>query len=316
MSFFNMDFLEPNLLSNRKFSNTYRCYSTTFGSLSEAKSEDVKKGGKILMPPSALEQLTRLHITYPMMFKLTNRNRNDRSTHCGVLEFVAEEGVIYIPYWMMSNLLLEEGDIVHIENVTLSVASFVKFQPQTKSFLEIANPKAVLENALRTFSCLTKGDVIAIYYNNKEYGLCVKELKPADAVNITECDVDLDIEPPIGHEPAKETPEPEPEAMVVGTPNMKEDIAEYLKSNMSFTAFTGAGNRLDGKKKNTKQKKVELDLKSVPRGVPNYKWEFGKVLFIRNNEPANTDEATQASDFEAFSGEGQSLRKKKDSRRQ
>ena len=27
-----------------------------------------------------------------------------RTTHCGVLEFVADEGKVYIPYWMMQNL--------------------------------------------------------------------------------------------------------------------------------------------------------------------------------------------------------------------
>ena len=34
---------------------------------------DVEAGGKIFMPPSALDQLTRLNITYPMLFKLSNR---------------------------------------------------------------------------------------------------------------------------------------------------------------------------------------------------------------------------------------------------
>ena len=43
----------------------------------------------------------RLNIQYPMLFKLTNRSMN-RETHCGVLEFVAEEGLIYIPYWVMN----------------------------------------------------------------------------------------------------------------------------------------------------------------------------------------------------------------------
>ena len=50
------------------------------------------------MPPSALSELTRLNIQYPMLFKLTS-NRS-KSTHCGVLEFVAEEGKIYIPHWV------------------------------------------------------------------------------------------------------------------------------------------------------------------------------------------------------------------------
>lgn len=51
------------------------------------------------MPPSALDQLTRLNVDYPMLFKLTNAKKN-RVSHAGVLEFVADEGKVYIPYWV------------------------------------------------------------------------------------------------------------------------------------------------------------------------------------------------------------------------
>ena len=34
-----------------------------------------------------------------MLFKLENRSSGKR-THCGVLEFIAEEGMIYMPYWV------------------------------------------------------------------------------------------------------------------------------------------------------------------------------------------------------------------------
>jgi ubiquitin fusion degradation protein 1 len=54
-------------------------------------------GGKVFLPPSALQKLTMLHIAYPMLFELYNR---DKMTHAGVLEFVAEEGRIYLPYWV------------------------------------------------------------------------------------------------------------------------------------------------------------------------------------------------------------------------
>lgn len=40
-----------------------------------------------------------LHIQYPMLFELHNDAIN-KISHCGVLEFVAEEGVIYMPYWV------------------------------------------------------------------------------------------------------------------------------------------------------------------------------------------------------------------------
>ncbi|KAK8775337.1 hypothetical protein V5799_031318 [Amblyomma americanum] len=108
----------------------------------------------------------RLNIVYPMLFKLTNKKSN-RETHCGVLEFVADEGKVYLPYWMQRNLLLDEGDIVQVESATLPVATFSKFQPLSVDFLDITNPKAVLENALRNFACLSTNDIIAIEYNNK-----------------------------------------------------------------------------------------------------------------------------------------------------
>lgn len=61
--------------------------------------EHTNYGGKIFLPPSALEKLTRLHISYPMLFELVN-GAAEKTTHAGVLEFVAEEGRIYLPQWV------------------------------------------------------------------------------------------------------------------------------------------------------------------------------------------------------------------------
>jgi len=40
-----------------------------------------------------------LHIEYPMLFEVHNAAA-ERTSHCGVLEFIAEEGMIYMPYWV------------------------------------------------------------------------------------------------------------------------------------------------------------------------------------------------------------------------
>lgn len=53
----------------------------------------------MILPPSALDKLTRLHITYPMLFELSN-GPAQKTTHAGVLEFVAEEGKVYLPHWV------------------------------------------------------------------------------------------------------------------------------------------------------------------------------------------------------------------------
>eukprot|EP00977_Amphora_coffeiformis_P021147 scaffold8896_cov162-Amphora_coffeaeformis.AAC.4 len=132
-----------------------------------------------------------------MLFRLTG---NGRTTHCGVLEFTAEEGCAYIPFWMMQNLLLEEGSLLTVRNVSLPKANMIKLQPQSTDFLEISNPRAVLEHALRNFSCVSIDDVLPIPYNNKVYHLQLKEVKPGPAACIIETDCNVDFEAPVGYE--------------------------------------------------------------------------------------------------------------------
>lgn len=283
----------------RPFNTQFKCYSISM--LPGNERHDVERGGKIIMPPSALDHLTRLNIAYPMLFKLTNK-KTDRVTHCGVLEFVADEGKVYLPYWMMRNLLLEEGGILQIESAALPVANFSKFQPQSEDFLDITNPKAVLENALRNFACLTTGDIIAIEYNSKIYELCVLETQPGEAVSIIECDMKVEFATAIGYK--------EPETKN----NMNETlpIPEEVHSD-SFIAFSGKGNRLDGKKKGSDTLSNLTNKAALIRGIPDYGYELGTLKFIRSVRPVqNETENKPVDNFEAFSGKGKKLRSKCD----
>lgn len=67
---------------------------------------------------------------------------------------------------------LEPEPVVHpsrprASRVRCNQGTFVKFQPQSVDFLEISNPRAVLETTMRHFSCLTEGDVICLPYNDR-----------------------------------------------------------------------------------------------------------------------------------------------------
>lgn len=258
--------------------------------------DDVERGGKIIMPPSALEHLTRLNINYPMLFKLFNAKSN-RTSHCGVLEFVADEGKVYLPHWMMRNLMLEEGDVIEIESVSLPVATFSRFQPQSPDFLDISNPKAVLENCLRNFACLTTGDVVNIKYNQRDYELSVLETQPGNAVSIIECDMNVEFAPPLGYQ----------------EPHLNKDSAEEdtdraeLQNEMSgFVPFLGEGHRLDGK-----QRKGDSDISNVrlpvARGVPDYDWKIGTLSFMRNVRQPVKEVIKEEDPFQPFSGEGHIL---------
>ncbi|XP_058098758.1 uncharacterized protein LOC131243415 isoform X2 [Magnolia sinica] len=218
------------------FEQTYRCYPASF-----IDKPQLESGDKIIMPPSALDRLASLHIDYPMLFELRNA-ATERVSHCGVLEFIAEEGMIYMPYWMMENMLLQEGDTVRVKNATLPKGTYVKLQPHTKDFLDISNPKAILETTLRNFSCLTTGDSIMVAYNNKKYYIDIIETKPSSAISIIETDCEVDFAPPLDY---KEPERPPPSMLSSKAPAQVEEVpAEAVPS---FNPFTGSGRRLDGK---------------------------------------------------------------------
>ncbi|CAH8474825.1 unnamed protein product [Schistosoma rodhaini] len=291
------------------FTTSYRCYPVSF--LADNFRSSVEKGGKIIMPPSALDVLTRLNVQYPMLFKLTNQQAN-RTTHCGVLEFVADEGRIYVPYWMLKNLHLEEGGLVSVVNAALPVASFARFQPQSTDFLDISNPKAVLENALRDFACLTVGDIIAINYNERIYELKVLETKPKDAVTIIECDMSVDFAPPVGYQPTDSSSSSKQSDKDLH--QLGEDI-KIPSVVQGFQAFSGTGYRLDGKNKQDKTDEADNgqslgQLKERERGVPNYNYQPGSLTFFRNVKQIPV-EKTEEPVFKPFSGTGHQLKSRK-----
>jgi len=157
--------------------------------------KQLDKGDKIILPTSILENLSNVDTAWPLLFKLYNEN-SLRKTHCGVMEFTADEGCSYIPYWMMQNLIISEGEKLTFKYANLEKGCYVKIQPQTEDFFKISNPKAVLEAKLRNFTCLTKDDSIAIEYNAKIFWLNIVEVKPGNAISIIETDLNVDFMSP------------------------------------------------------------------------------------------------------------------------
>jgi ubiquitin fusion degradation protein 1 len=108
---------------------------------------------------------------------------------------------------MMQTLQLEVGDMIQIKTTSLELAKLVKLQPQSVNFLEITDPRAVLEKAFRNFAALTKGDVFNFEYNDEIYDVAVLDVKPETTkmgVSMIETDVSVDFAPPVGYaEPEK-----------------------------------------------------------------------------------------------------------------
>ena len=86
------------------FLGSYKVYSPAF-----IDKPEVNRGNKIVLPASALYELSTLRIQYPMTFVIYNPNMGCMRAFCGVLEFSADEGMCHIPVWMMNNLCVSEG---------------------------------------------------------------------------------------------------------------------------------------------------------------------------------------------------------------
>ncbi|RDX58372.1 Ubiquitin recognition factor in ER-associated degradation protein 1, partial [Mucuna pruriens] len=303
------------------FEQIYRCYPVSF-----IEKSDLEKGDKIIMPPSALDRLASLHIEYPMLFQLKNPSA-ERVTHCGVLEFVSDEGIIYIPYWMMENMLLQEGDIVNVKNTNLAKGTYVKLQPHTTDFLDISNPKAILETSLRSYSCLTTGDTIMVAYNNKKYYIDIVETKPSPAVSIIETDCEVDFAQPLDYK------EPEKQAKSVLFDRKRPEVEDEPPTKIArFCPFTGSGKRLDGKPSvqsieqtssaELKQKQTNKEVKGFDSKSSNTasRRPSGKLVFGSNattsgiettpKENANQEKSQKEEEpkFKAFTGKKYSLK--------
>jgi len=217
----------------------------------------------MILPPSALDHLARLNIQYPMLFEVSNTTTSRRS-HCGVMEFIAEEGTCYLPYWMMQNLLLQEGSLLRITNTSLPKGTFVKLQPVSSDFLDIHNPRAVLENSLRNYATLTVGDCIVIDYNQKKFEIEIIECKPAAAISIIEADVNVDFAPPKDYkeperQPRSGAPANASNLKVVDEPEEPEPVVED-----KLRVFGGQGQRVDGKAIKTPQGTPALGPSAAP----------------------------------------------------
>lgn len=190
--------------SRSRFDEYYRCYPIAMG---PKENDALNYGGKVLLPASALEKLSRLHISYPMLFELTNGDKG-RISNAGVLEFTADEGKIFLPQWLMNTLLLEPGDLLQVKSTDLPPGKFVKLQAQSPAFLDISDPRAVLENVFRNFSTLTVGDIFTFDYNDSNYDMEVLEIKPENehhSIVCMETDLSVDFAAPVGYEPPQRT---------------------------------------------------------------------------------------------------------------
>lgn len=128
-----------------------------------------------------------------------------RTTHAGVLEFVADEGTIGLPRKVVLSLLgaaahqmpsrtsdesnvanddpenakAERPPVEGLENVVvryvrLAKATFARVVPETVGLSQVSELRAMLEHNMRNHATLTVGDHLSVWRRGKEFSVKVR----------------------------------------------------------------------------------------------------------------------------------------------
>ena len=172
--------------------------------------ERIEQSDKIILPTSILQHIAGngRSLSPLMLFKLTN-DFTQQSLYCGVLEFNPGEldECIYLPSWIIDNLCLFDITEITIETIPeLTKGSLVTIQPHKTTFIELSNPKVVLEYNLRNYTCLNENTTITIHHNETDYLIDIKVCEPQPHICIVDTDLKVDFMPPLDYkEPEKKS---------------------------------------------------------------------------------------------------------------
>ena len=236
---------------NKVFIQVYKAFPAIF-----LGRDDIELSNSIILPPSALGQLSCMpnfgDSRNPVLFRILNIELNIY-THCGVVEFTAEEGTCYLPLNMFNKLALQEGSKVNLRNIVLKPGTFVKLQPHKTEFINNPQPKIVLEYNLKNYFCVTEGDTISVKFRDKIYKIDVLECKPEKQIRTLNCNLQVDFEEPLDYKEYQKKHAKKPENTTGSNIIFKPDqipaklTKEQIQKQIMDNKFSGHHMRIDGK---------------------------------------------------------------------
>jgi len=249
------------LISRMSFKTNLSCFSFTCSTQSEELTKRLKSSNKILLPPSvlyALNQQQNLNDNSIMFFKVTNKEMQFGIV-CGVHEFSAPPGICHVPFHIMNNIGIREGQQVEIEKICPVQGTYMKLRPHKTEFINLSNPKAVLERIMsKDYPVVSQGQTIEINYEDLKckYLIDIIETNPANIISIVNTDINIDFDQPLDYVESppqpKYSPPPSPIAEIPSPGSQQNKIISrttQLKSMQSptskqFVPFSGQGNKL------------------------------------------------------------------------
>ena len=239
------------------FKTNLLCFSFTCSTQPEELTKRLRSSNKILLPPSVLYELNQQDLGDNIMFFKVSNKEMQFGIVCGVHEFSAPPGICHVPFHIMNNIGIREGQEVEIEKICPVQGTYMKLRPHKTEFINLSNPKAILERIMsRDYPVVSQGQTIELNYKDLDckYRIDIVETNPAEIISIVNTDINIDFDQPLDYvEPPpqpKYSPPQKPLSPISETPQNKIISREtQLKSMQSpttkqFVPFSGQGNKL------------------------------------------------------------------------
>tara|TARA_Y100000816_G_scaffold292165_1_gene286165 strand:- start:2588 stop:3355 length:768 start_codon:yes stop_codon:yes gene_type:complete len=170
-----------------------RAYGLIFSE--HSLTSELENSNKTLLPAACIPDLDLDAGTTYLEIKNTN---NNKSAICAVHEYTESPGIIFIPCGIMNNINLRDGNnTIVTQRTNISKGEYIKIKPMKKAFIDLPNPKAILERHISQFyPILSENEIITVRHNNDLYYIEIVETKPDKVIQTTNCDINLDFDRP------------------------------------------------------------------------------------------------------------------------
>lgn len=237
------------------FKTNLSCFSFMCSTQPEELTKRLKSSNKILLPPSVLYKLNQQDLSNDIMFFRVSNKVMEFGIVCGVHEFSAPPGICHVPFHIMNNIGITEGQEVEIEKVCPVQGTYMKLRPHKTAFINLSNPKAVLERIMsHDHPVVSQGQTIELYYEDLDckYLIDIVETKPDEIISIVNTDINIDFDQPLDYVEPPPQPKYSPPSGIPSPGAQQNKIISretQLKSMQSpttkqFVPFSGQGNKL------------------------------------------------------------------------
>ena len=236
------------------------CFSHNSALINDDIKKDLKCSNKIILPASVLFNITNENEDdniSKLYFKISNVE-NLFGVVCAVHEFSAPQSVVHVPYYIMDECGIDNGDKVDVKLVSPNKGTYMKIKLHNgKEFSKIEDPKKMLEKYLsKNYPVVTQGHTIKIKYENKKtFYIDIVETKPDETIEIFNVDLNVDFDKPYDYdeiekerlEKLKKIEEEKQKKLLEDRKIRNEKVKKFKKTQTGFIPFSGKGYTLGSK---------------------------------------------------------------------